>query len=101
MKYNRDEILFQIRKIFKERFKLAPERVTEEAKLKDDLDLDSIDMFDLLTLVEKETNKTLELTDFREVRSVGELADCLVKGLETAPTTPPPAPKTPPAAPKA
>ena len=41
------EILERIRAIFKENFAIEPERVTPEAHLFEDLDLDSIDAVDL------------------------------------------------------
>ena len=43
-----DDLLAQIRATLGELFDLAPERVTPEARLYDDLEIDSIDVVDLI-----------------------------------------------------
>ncbi len=84
---DKQQILIRVREIFCERFKLTPERVHEEAKLDEDLGLDSIDMFDLLTVFEKESGKMLGLHEFRTVKTVKDLVDSLYSDL-TSPSTP-------------
>jgi len=68
-----DDILKRIQVIFKEHFAIEPERVTREAKLYEELDLDSIDAVDLAIKLQEMTGKRIKPDDFKNVRTVGDV----------------------------
>jgi acyl carrier protein len=53
-----------------ELFELAPDRVQLEARLVEDLELDSLDAFDLAIKVEEITGVAIEESKLRELRTV-------------------------------
>ena len=54
---SKEEILGQITTALVDLFELDPAIVTEDAKLADDLELDSIDLFDLLIRLEETSGR--------------------------------------------
>lgn len=68
-----DEILERIRATLVELFELSPAAVTAEARLFDDLQIDSIDVVDLMDQVRRYTGRKVTAEDFRSVRTVGDL----------------------------
>jgi acyl carrier protein len=77
-----DDLLAQIRATLGELFELAPERVTPEARLYDDLEIDSIDVVDLIEQLRKQTNRRVSAEDFRSVRTVADLVIVLERLLK-------------------
>jgi acyl carrier protein len=69
-----DEILERIRQTLVALFELDPGRITLEARLNEDLEIDSIDVVDLMDEVQKHTGRKVSPEDFRSVRTVGDLA---------------------------
>jgi acyl carrier protein len=69
----RDEILAHVQGVLSELFEIDPSRVTPEANLYSDLEIDSIDAVDLLDRVRRLTGKKVTGEDFRTVRTVGDL----------------------------
>ena len=76
----REEILAKLKGYLKEMFEVPPERVTMDARLNEDLDLDSIDAVDLAVKLQQFTNRKFKPEDFRSIRTVGDVVD-LVHGL--------------------
>ena len=68
-----DEILDRIRATLVELFELPPEDVTAQARLFQDLQIDSIDVVDLMDHVRRFTGKKVTAEDFRSVNTVGDL----------------------------
>lgn len=73
----KDEILQRIARIMEETFEIAPARVTPEAKLYDDLEIDSIDAVDLIVQLKPLAGRRLEPEAFKAVRTVGDVVDAL------------------------
>ncbi len=73
----REAVFGQVRDSFVELFELDPARITDDARLYDDLEIDSIDAVDLLDRVKRQTGLKISASDFRSVRTVGELVDAL------------------------
>jgi acyl carrier protein len=71
------ETLQHVRSTLVELFQLAPERITLEARLLDDLEIDSIDVVDLMEEIRHFTGKKVTMEDFRSVRTVADLVDVL------------------------
>ena len=72
-----DEVLEQIRSTLVELFEIEPERVTLDAKLNEDLEIDSIDAVDLLDRLRRQTGRKISADNFRSVRTVGDLVNAV------------------------
>lgn len=63
--------------VLEERFGVSRESVTDDSLLQDDLDLDSIDLFDIMGVIEKKTGVSAELSDFIRARTFGDFLKVL------------------------
>jgi acyl carrier protein len=72
-----EEVYEMIRASLVELFRLDPARITPEARLADDLEIDSIDAVDLVDQVKRTTGRKLSAQDFRAVRTVADLAQAV------------------------
>ncbi|CAG2134119.1 Acyl carrier protein [compost metagenome] len=72
-----DEIFARVAAVLEETFEIAPERITPEARLYDDLDIDSIDAVDLLVKLKPMLNKPLKPEQFKSVRTVQDVVQAL------------------------
>ena len=70
---NDQQILDNLKKILEASFEIRPDRVVPEAKLFEELDLDSIDAVDLAIQVQQMTGKRIKPEDFKNVRTVGDV----------------------------
>jgi len=68
-----EDILARIRDIFQENFEIEPERVTPQAHLFEDLDLDSIDAVDLAIKLQEMTGRRIKPEEFKQVRTVADV----------------------------
>ncbi len=66
-----------IRSSLVELFRLDPARILPEARLADDLEIDSIDAVDLVDRVKRVTGRKVTAEDFRSVRTVSDLAQAV------------------------
>lgn len=69
-----EEVLDRIRTTLVELFALPPQAIRPQARLFDDLQIDSIDVVDLMDEVQKYTGRKVTPEDFRSVRTVSDLA---------------------------
>jgi len=67
------QILSRLRELLADTFDIDPTRVTPEADLYRDLDLDSIDAVDLAIKLQEMTGKRIKPDEFRSVRTVGDV----------------------------
>ena len=70
---NDQQILARLRELLADKFEVDPARVTPEADLYHDLDLDSIDAVDLVIKLQEMTGKRITPDEFRGVRTVGDV----------------------------
>ncbi|HEX5314802.1 MAG TPA: acyl carrier protein [Gammaproteobacteria bacterium] len=70
---NPEALHARLRAILVEQFEIAPERITPEARLYEDLGLDSIDAVDLVIHVQELTGRKIRPQEFREVRTVSDV----------------------------
>jgi acyl carrier protein len=68
-----EDILARIRDIFQENFEIEPERVTPQAHLFEELDLDSIDAVDLAIKLQEMTGRRIKPEEFKQVRTVADV----------------------------
>lgn len=68
-----EQIIEKLRTILADTFEIAPERVTLQSNLFEELDLDSIDAVDLAIKLQEMTGKRIKPEDFKSVRTVGDV----------------------------
>lgn len=73
----RDEVTEQVTAALVELFEIDPGRITPEARLNEDLEIDSIDAVDLLDRLRRQTGRKISAESFRTVRTVGDLVDAV------------------------
>lgn len=74
---SREEILEYLRASLSEMFEISPERVTSEARLFEELDLDSIDAVDLVVKLQDLTGQRIKPESFKAVRTIGDVVECV------------------------
>ena len=67
------QILSRLRELLADTYEIDPSRVTPEADLYRDLDLDSIDAVDLAIKLQEMTGKRIKPDEFRSVRTVNDV----------------------------
>lgn len=60
-------------------FEIDAERITPQANLYEDLEIDSIDAIDLLDQIKRQTGHKLLAEDFRSVRTVDDIVQAVLK----------------------
>ena len=70
---NDKQILARLRELLADKFEVDPARITLEADLYHDLDLDSIDAVDLVIKLQEMTGKRITPEQFRGVRTIGDV----------------------------
>lgn len=71
----RDEILETLSRTLQELFEVPEDKINLEAKLFEELDLDSIDAVDLVVKLQDLTGKKIKPEQFKTVRTVGDVVD--------------------------
>ncbi|HEY1992117.1 MAG TPA: acyl carrier protein [Gammaproteobacteria bacterium] len=73
-----------------EQFDLDPAKITPEARLAEDLDLDSIDAVDMIIKLQEMTGRKVSPEDFKSVRTVADVQHVVERLLAEAPAQPGP-----------
>ena len=74
----------QIKAALVELFEVDEEAIIPEARLYQDLELDSIDAIDLVVHLQKLTGKKIKPEEFKSVRSVNDVVDAVERLLADA-----------------
>ena len=72
-------MLDKIRSILAEQLSLNPDEVTEESNFREDLGVDSLDLFELLMSLEEEYGFEIPAEDLEGLQTVGDLIEYLQK----------------------
>jgi len=72
---SRDEVYERLKGYLEDMFEVPPEKVSPEARLFEDLDLDSIDAVDLVVKLQELTGRKFKPEEFKSVRTVGDVLD--------------------------
>ena len=75
----RDDIFNTLRDALVELFELPPERVTLDANLYQDLEIDSIDAVDLIDHIKRQTGKKIAAEEFKAVRTVNDVVEAVYR----------------------
>lgn len=78
----REQVFDKIRALMVDLFELDEAKIVPEAKLVDDLDLDSIDAIDMVAKLHELTGRRVEEAALRQIRTVGDVVDLVVAQLE-------------------
>jgi acyl carrier protein len=74
---SRAEIFSHVTGLMVKMFGLDPAALTEDTRLYDELDIDSIDAVDLMAELKSYTGKKVSPEDFRNVRTIGDIVNTL------------------------
>ena len=72
---SKDDIFEKLRGYLEDMFEVPPEKIVPEARLFEDLDLDSIDAVDLVTKIQEISGKKIKPEHFKTVRTVGDVVE--------------------------
>jgi len=75
----KEEILSEIAEVLAGEFEIPREKLTADARLYEDLDLDSIDAVDLVVRIQQRTGIKVVAEDFKAIRTLGDVADVIAK----------------------
>ena len=80
----RDDIFNTLRDALVELFELEPSRVTLDANLYQDLEIDSIDAVDLIDHIKRQTGKKIAAEEFKAVRTVDDVVEAVYRLVQPA-----------------
>ncbi len=72
---SQEDIFEKLRGYLEEMFEVPPDKIVLDARLFEDLDLDSIDAVDLVTKMQEISGKKIRPEQFRTVRTVGDVIE--------------------------
>jgi acyl carrier protein len=72
-------------KILKEHFDIDPASVSHTSRLREDLDLDSIDLCDMMSVIEKRAGVATELSEFMHAQTIGDFVKVLERVVTQTP----------------
>ncbi|MGE8408368.1 MAG: acyl carrier protein [Pseudomonas sp.] len=73
----REDIFNILRDALVELFELDAERITLDANLYEDLEIDSIDAVDLIDHIKRQTGKKIAAEEFKAVRTVNDVVEAV------------------------
>ena len=71
----RDELYGKLKSYLEDMFEVPPEKISPDARLFEELDLDSIDAVDLVVKLQELTGRKFTPEEFKSVRTVGDVLD--------------------------
>ena len=75
----KEDVLGRINDVLAGEFEIDRAKLVPEARLFEDLDLDSIDALDLVVRMQQQTSLKVKAEDFKAIRTLGDVADVIVK----------------------
>ena len=79
MAHSKQETLAHLKSVLIELFEIEEERLVPQAKLYDDLDIDSIDTVDLLIELKKFVNSEIDSEAFIDAKTIDDVAEIISK----------------------
>jgi len=77
MAMTHDEIFARISAVLQDSFEIDADRIRPDARLYEDLDIDSIDAVDLLVKLKPMLDKPLKPEQFKSVRTIQDVVEAL------------------------
>lgn len=78
------EIYEYLKKSMTELFEIEAEKITPQARIYEDLEIDSIDAIDMIDTLKKYSGHRMSPSDFKEVRNIEDIVRVVAKQLENA-----------------
>lgn len=75
----REEILKAITDVLAGEFECDPVKLVPEARLYEDLNLDSIDAVDLVVRLQQQSGLKVTADDFKAIRTLGDVVDVIAR----------------------
>ena len=75
----KEDVLGRINDVLAGEFEIDRAKLVSEARLFEDLDLDSIDAVDLVVRLQQQTSLKVKAEDFKAIRTLGDVADVIVR----------------------
>ena len=72
-----EEIFQKLRAVLADSFRLEPAKITRDANLFTDLDLDSIDAVELAIQLQEITGRRVKAQEFKHVRTVNDVVEAV------------------------
>ena len=73
----KEEILAEIADVLAAEFEIPREKLVADARLYEDLDLDSIDAVDLVVRIQQRTGIKVVANDFKSIRTLGDVSEVI------------------------
>ena len=80
----RSEIVARVNQTLQDEFEISEEKITADKRLREDLDLDSLDAVDMIAALEQGLRIQIDEEQAKKVRTVGELYDFVERMLGVA-----------------
>jgi acyl carrier protein len=80
-KLEREEIFTKVKALIVEQLGVDPDKVTENANFREDLEADSLDQVELIMAFEEEFGGEISDEEAQEIATVGQAVDYLIKHL--------------------
>ncbi len=74
---SKEQILAELKEMMAKLFELDPAKITPEASLFEDLELDSIDAVDIIVMLQKKTGKKIKPEIFKQVKTVNDVVEAV------------------------
>lgn len=74
---NKNEIYQEVASLLTSLFEIEPDEIRPDARLYEDLELDSIDAVDMVVHLQKRTGRKIKPETFRAVRTVQDVVDAV------------------------
>ena len=71
----RNEIIEKVNGLLEEEFEIAPELLTPEASLKQDLEIDSLDFVDIVGLIDSEFGFKPQTEELKKMKTLNDFYD--------------------------
>ena len=71
----KEEIIEKVNSLLMEEFEMAPELLTPEASLKNDLEIDSLDFVDIVVLIDREFGFKPKAEELKNVKTLQDFYD--------------------------
>lgn len=75
--YTKQDILAELTKILTSELEIEKDKISLDADLFNDLDLDSIDAVDIAVRMQKYTTVKLTPEEFKKIRTVNDVVECV------------------------
>lgn len=78
----KDELIVKLNKILADEFEVEVSKLTPEANIKDTLMLNSLDMVDMIAIIEYEFGYKISTEDYKKIKTFVQLYDHLYSNIK-------------------